>query len=94
MLNHNKMESQKLKQYKKVYLISTVMLNCNKMESQKLMQHNIVYLISFILTFVSFKFYNKFYETYQFFPCKKAYYVKGKIFSKKCIENRAFYSMV
>jgi hypothetical protein len=34
-----------------------------------------------LLVFFSFTFYNKFNETCQFFPCKKAYY-KGKIFSK------------
>jgi hypothetical protein len=47
-------------------------------------------LISFISQFFHFHFYNKFDETYQFFPCKKAYYVKRQDFSKFYFENCPF----
>ncbi len=53
------------------------------MESKKLEQYKIVILISFI--------YNKYDETYQFFSCNKAYYVKRQDFSKNCFEHCVFY---
>jgi hypothetical protein len=37
--------------------------------------------------------YNKFFVTYQFFPCKKAYYVKNQQISNIIFENRAFYGL-
>jgi hypothetical protein len=43
-------------------------------------QYKSVYFLH--LKFFSFTFYNKFDETYQFFPCKKAYNVKRKDFFK------------
>jgi hypothetical protein len=39
-------------------------------------RYNIMYLMTFILKNFSFTFYNKFFEIYQLFPCKTAYYVK------------------
>ncbi len=45
------------------------------------------------LTFFSFTFYNKFDKTYQFFPCKKAYYVKRQEFQKNLFEKFAVYGL-
>jgi hypothetical protein len=42
-----------------------------------------MYLISF----------NKFDETYTFFPCKKAYYIKRQDFSKNFLLSCAFYGV-
>jgi hypothetical protein len=35
-------------------------------------------------------FFNKFVEIYKLFPCKTAYYVKGKKFPKFCLKNLLF----
>ncbi len=63
------------------------------MESQKFSQtqYKIVYLISFIF---SFKFLKIFDKSYQFFPCKKAYYVcKKESFFPKIFVKTAFYGV-
>ncbi len=52
-----------------------------------------MYLISFIKLFFHSHFTKKFDETYKFFPCKKAYYVKRQDFIKKFFDKFAFYGL-
>jgi hypothetical protein len=45
------------------------------------------------LKFFHSHFYNKFDETYQFFPCKKAYHVQRQDFFQIFLKNCAFYGL-